>query len=185
MMARQMTSRVATLDGGSSAGRLRKLITLGMAAILALAVSSFASISLAAGSSSGSSNGGKYKNYGYSTEMRKATALVNQEAFADALPFLKKEVVSDPDNADAWNLIGFSSRKLGDYVTSESAYDKALAIDPNHKGALEYKGELYLTLGNLAGAEELLARLRKSCSFNCSEVNDLNDAILAYKKTNL
>ena len=34
----------------------------------------------------------------------------------------------------------------------------ALAINPKHKGALEYKGELYLTLGNLAGAEALLAR---------------------------
>ena len=74
----------------------------------------------------------------------------------------------------------FSSRNLGDYVTSEAAYDKAL-IDPKHKGALEYKGELYLTLGNLAGAE-VLARLRRSCSFNCSEVKDLTDAIAAYKK---
>ena len=92
-------------------------------------------------------------------------------------------MAGDPGNADAWNLIGFSSRKLGDYVTSEAAYDKALAIDPKHKGALEYKGELYLTLGNLAGAEELLARLRRSCSFNCSEVQDLKDAIAAYKKS--
>ena len=185
MMARQMTPRVVSLDRNSSAVRLRKLITFGLAAILALAIAGVGSSSLAAGSSSGSSNGGKYKSYGHSAEMRKGTALVNKEAFADALPFLKKEVVSDPDNADAWNLIGFSSRKLGDYVASEYAYDKALAIDPNHKGALEYKGELYLTLGNLPGAEELLVRLRKSCSFNCSEVNDLTDAIVAYKKANL
>ena len=64
----------------------------------------------------------------------------------------------------------------------QAAYDKALTINPNHKGALEYKGELYLTLGNLSGAEELLERLRKSCSFNCSEVKDLKDAIAAYKK---
>ena len=68
------------------------------------------------------------------------------------------------------------------YADAIAHYDKALAINPKHKGALEYKGELYLTLGNLAGAEELLARLNKTCSFNCSEVRDLKDAIAAYKK---
>ena len=181
-MARQATARARALVADVAAARLRAMIILSIAAILALVISSFASVAFAAGSDSGSDSGGKYKSYGVSAEMRKAIALVKQEAFADALPFLQKEVAGDPSNADAWNLIGFSSRKLGDYVTSEAAYDKALAIDPKHKGALEYKGELYLTLGNLAGAEELLTRLRRSCSFNCSEFKELKDAIAAYKE---
>ena len=162
--------------------RLRVMTNLGIVAILALIIASVSSVASAAGSGGGSEGGGKYKTYGLSVEMRKATALIKKEAFADALAHLQKEVDVNPSNADAWNLIGFSTRKLGDYVTSEAAYDKALTINPNHKGALEYKGELYLTLGNLSGAEELLERLRKSCSFNCSEVKDLKDAIAAYKK---
>ena len=181
-MARHGIVRARAPVADAAAARLRAMVILGMAAILALVIAGFASVAFAAGSDSGSDSGGKYKSYSVSAEMRKAIALVKQEAFADALPFLQKEVAGDPGNADAWNLIGFSSRKLGDYVTSEAAYDKALAINPKHKGALEYKGELYLTLGNLAGAEELLARLRRSCSFNCSEVKDLKDAIAAYKK---
>ena len=181
-MAHQATARARAPFVVAAAARLRAMVILGMATILALVLSGFNSVAFAAGSDSGSDSGGKYNSYGVSAEMRKAIALVKQEAFADALPFLQKEVAGDPGNADAWNLIGFSSRKLGDYVTSEAAYDKALAINPKHKGALEYKGELYLTLGNLAGAEELLARLRRSCSFNCSEVKDLKDAIAAYKK---
>ena len=182
MTTRIMKGKTKELAADNAAVQLRIMIEFGMAAILALVIAGSASMAFAAGSSSGSNNSGNYKSYGHSTEMRKATAFVNKGAFADALPFLKKEVLKDPGNADAWNLIGFSSRKLGDYVTSEAAYDKALAINPKHKGALEYKGELYLTLGNLAGAQELLARLRKSCSFNCSEVKKLNDAVAAYKK---
>ena len=181
-MARKATARARALVADAAAARLRAMITLGVAVILTLMISGFASVAFAAGSDSGSDSAGKYKSYGVSAEMREAIALVKQEAFADALPFLQKEVAGDPSNADAWNLIGFSSRKLGDYVTSEAAYDKALAINPKHRGALEYKGELYLTLDNLAGAEELLARLRRSCSFNCSEVEDLREAVAAYKK---
>ncbi len=181
-MARQATARARALLSDVAAARLRAMFILCMAAILALVISSFSSVAFAAGSDSGSGSDGKYKSYGVSAEMRKAITLVKQEAFADALLFLQKEVAGYPGNADAWNLIGFSSRKLGDYITSEAAYNKALAIDPKHKGALEYKGELYLTLGNLAGAEEYLARLRETCSFNCSEVKDLKDAIAAYKK---
>ena len=181
-MARRATARGQAIVADAAETRFREIIVFGMTAILVLVIASFASIAFAAGSDSGSGGVDNYKSYGVSAEMRQATVLVKKEAFADALPFLQKEVTNNPDNADAWNLIGFSSRKRGYYVTAEAAYDKALAINPKHKGALEYKGELYLTLGNLAGAEELLARLSKTCSFNCSEVRDLKEAIAAYKK---
>ena len=41
-------------------------------------------------------------------------------------------------------------------------YEKALAIDPKHRGAHEYIGEAYLTLGNLPKAKEHLARARQA-----------------------
>ena len=139
----------------------------------------------AAGSYSGSSSGGSgYTVDAVSKDMRKAQSLINKKDYAGALTFLEAEIENRPDNADAWNLTGFAARKLGDYTASETAYDKALAIDPAHKGALEYKGELYLTLGNLAGAEALLARLSKGCSFNCKEKKQLAAAIEAFKKAN-
>lgn len=158
-----------------------------MAAALVAAVMMLAPMVVhAAGSSSeGSSSGGSgYSVNAASKEMRKAQTMINKEDYAGALAVLETETTKNPDNADAWNLTGFASRKLGDYVASEAAYDKALAIDPKHKGALEYKGELYLTLGNLAGAEALLARLSKACSFNCEEKKELSAAIEAFKKAN-
>lgn len=155
------------------------------AAALAAALMLMPMMAKAAGDDSGSSSGGSgYSVDAISKDMRKAQTLINREDYAGALKFLEAEIRKTPDNADAWNLTGYASRKLGDYAASEKAYDKALAIDPAHKGALEYKGELYLTLGNLAGAEEMLARLSKGCSFNCKEKKELAAAIEAYKKAN-
>ena len=158
-------------------------------AVIALALAIASGPARAAGSDSGSSGGSDDSGSSYNTAtmskaMRKATVLIKKEDFNGALALLETETAADPDNADAWNLTGFASRKLGDYTRSEAAYDRALAINPKHKGALEYKGELYLTLGNLEGAEQMLARLSRSCYFNCSEKKQLAAAIEAYKKAN-
>ena len=155
-------------------------------ALVALALAIVTGQAHAAGSDSGGSDdsGSSYNSPTMSKSMRKAASLINNEDYTGALTHLETEIAADPDNADAWNLTGFASRKLGDYARSEAAYDRALAINPKHKGALEYKGELYLTLGNLEGAEALLARLSKSCYFNCSEKKQLAAAIEAYKKAN-
>jgi len=157
------------------------LRSLAVAALVGALVGTMTTLARAAGSDSyGVSN----TTAAISKSMRGASALIKRQDFAAALPLLKKEVAANPDNADAWNLTGYASRKLGDYAASEKAYDRALALDPKHLGALEYKGELYLTLGNLAGAEDMLKRLRSACSFNCGEVKDLAKAIRAYKASN-
>ena len=158
---------------------------LGLSALVAVALMMTPLGAKAAGSSdSGSSGGSGYTVPTVSKEMRKAVVMIKQEDYSGALSFLESEIAKNPDSADAWNLTGFASRKMGNYAASEAAYDKALAINPKHKGALEYKGELYLTLGNLAGAEEMLARLSKACYFNCKEKKQLVAAIEAYKKAN-
>ena len=61
---------------------------------------------------------------------------------------------------EAWNLVGFTSRKLGDYKSSFAAYDKALALKPDFALALEYYGEGLLETGDLGGAQKMFARLR-------------------------
>jgi hypothetical protein len=60
-------------------------------------------------------------------------------------------------------------------------YKSALALDPKHKGALEYQGELFLMLGDKAGAEKNLKKLDKICWLGCSELDDLRTAIRNYK----
>ncbi len=101
-----------------------------------------------------------------------------------AIELLQKVVAGDSQNANAWNYLGFSQRKLKKFDQALGAYQKALAIDPEHRGANEYLGELYLQTGNLAKAKERLKKLDDVCTFGCEEFDDLKQAIKAYEASN-
>ena len=138
----------------------------------------------AGGGGGGESNVSYGSGSSESAEMMKAKVAIAQEDFNRALEYLEQVRDDDPNNADAWNLTGFSLRKTGKYEASEKAYTKALVIDPKHSQAIEYMGELYLTLDKPAKAESLLARLEDLCTFNCKERNMLAKAIREYKSKN-
>ncbi len=108
----------------------------------------------------------------------KAVKAANYEM---AIKRLSKVVAAKPGNADAWNYLGFSHRKLKRFDQALGAYRKALAIDPDHRGANEYLGELYLQTGDLAKAKERLTKLDDICTFGCKEFDDLKAAVKAYK----
>jgi tetratricopeptide (TPR) repeat protein len=67
-----------------------------------------------------------------------------------------------PDMKEAWNMLGYTSRKLGDYEESLAAYEKALELAPDYPEAIEYRAELYLLTGKLALVKEAYASLQKS-----------------------
>ncbi len=92
-------------------------------------------------------------------------------------------VANEANSADWNNLMGYAQRKKSppDLVSAERYYQAALKIDPKHKGALEYYGELMLMKNDLPGAEQMLARLNKVCIFSCEEYRDLKEAIAKYK----
>lgn len=110
-----------------------------------------------------------------------ARAEIQAGRWVAAIDELKK--VNDTGSADWNNLMGYSHRKakVPDYAAAERYYDEALRIDAKHRGALEYSGELYLMKGDLAKAEERLARLDKACFLPCEEHADLKKAVARYK----
>ena len=110
-----------------------------------------------------------------------AVKLIKAGNYAQAVPLLEKTVKANPTNADAYNYLGFSHRKLGDLEAAFDNYRRALDIDPEHRGANEYLGELYLELGELQKAEERLEVLNGACFFGCEEYDELKEAIAAYK----
>jgi tetratricopeptide (TPR) repeat protein len=114
---------------------------------------------------------------------KKASAKVDAGKYDDAIEILDDLVDDNPKNADAWNLLGYSHRKLGEYDEALEYYTKALKLKPNHIGANEYMGELYLEMKNLPKAEERLAVLTKACN-GCEEQKELEEKIADYKKTN-
>jgi Flp pilus assembly protein TadD len=80
-------------------------------------------------------------------------------------------------HADVYNLMGFSLRKSGDPKQAYTFYRKALDFDPEHKGALEYLGELYVETGQVDKARENVVLLKKLCPGGCEELADLEQAI--------
>ena len=108
-------------------------------------------------------------------------ALIAEKKWVAAIAELKS--VNDPTSADWNNLMGYSYRKANtpDYAAAERYYDEALRIEPKHRGALEYSGELYLIKGDLATAEKRLAALDKVCFLPCADFTDLKAAIERYK----
>jgi len=113
-----------------------------------------------------------------------AVQAIDAKQYARAIPLLENVVKRDPSNADAYNWLGYATRKNGDPKAAIPLYEKALAIDPKHLGAHEYIGEAYLQLDDLANAKEHLKRLDKLCFFSCEQYRDLKKAVEAYEKSN-
>jgi tetratricopeptide (TPR) repeat protein len=111
----------------------------------------------------------------------KARELMAARQWPAALADLKQ--INAVGNADWHNLMGYGLRKSSppDLEGAQQHYDEALRLKPNHRGALEYSGELYLMKGDLASAEKRLAQLDKACFFGCEEYKDLKKAIEQYK----
>ena len=110
-----------------------------------------------------------------------ARAQIAAKKWPAAVDELKR--VNDIGSAEWNNLMGYSLRKSAtpDYAAAEKFYDEALRIEPQHRGALEYSGELYLITGNLPKAEARLAALDKACRLPCEEYTDLKQSIQRYK----
>lgn len=105
---------------------------------------------------------------------------------------LAKVVARRPWHDNAWSLMGYAERKLGNFEKALANYDEALRLNPHNRGALEYLGEAYLDLDQPERARDMLKRLRVECSrvamgFNnggwftgCEEYEDLLAAYKAY-----
>ena len=110
-----------------------------------------------------------------------ARAQIAQKNWPGAIAELKR--VNDSGNADWNSLMGYSLRRSAtpDYAAAAGFYDAALRLNPQHRGALEYSGELFLITNDLPKAESQLAVLDKACSMSCEEAVLLKKAIDRYK----
>ncbi len=108
-----------------------------------------------------------------------AVDLVESDDYGEAHAILQKLDREDPDNPDILNMLGYASRKTGRLDDAFVWYGKALTIDPLHRGANEYLGELLLETGNVATARERLAALEIACPNGCEELDELAEAIAA------
>lgn len=110
-----------------------------------------------------------------------ARQLIDARQWTAALEELRR--VDDRRSADWNNLMGYVLRQAGnpDLAASERHYDEALRIDPRHRNALEYSGELYLMKGDLPKAQARLDTLASVCKSSCEQHAELKQSIERYK----
>jgi Flp pilus assembly protein TadD len=105
-----------------------------------------------------------------------------QKQWGLAAERFKRATLQDPKNADAWNMLGYASRWAGNYPEAFDAYARALALEPNHRGANSYLGVAYVRTYDLVKARAQLAKLESICgNKDCDEYKLLDKAIVEYK----
>ena len=122
--------------------------------LITILVSFIVSTSYSAGTDSGNET-----NYG--KDFKSAVKLISKKKYDNAIEKLMDLVdvsSSDFTKADVLNEIGFAFRKNNDLDNASKYYLMALKEDPNHLGALEYQGEMFVDLGQKDNA---LANLNK------------------------
>jgi predicted Zn-dependent protease len=139
----------------------------------------FSSAALAAGGGGGGGTEAEAKPA--DPQYTEAVAAIKAKQYDKAIPLLTAYIARVNNDADAENYLGYASRKTGDLPAAFTHYNRALALNPKHRGVHEYIGEAYLMTGNLAKAEEHLKVLDRLCVFSCEEYRDLKAAIASYK----
>jgi len=153
---------------------VRKIETISMKNLLLTILLSFiVSTSFAAGTDSGSET-----NYG--KDYKSAVKLIKKKKYDNAIEKLMDLVdvsSSDFTKADVLNEIGFAFRKSNDLDNASKYYLLALSEDPNHLGALEYQGEMFVDLGQKDNALANLNKLRDLVGEKNSYYKELNTYI--------
>lgn len=108
-------------------------------------------------------------------------AAIEAKQWDAAIRSLSSAALRDTRNADIQNYLGYAYRRTGQMELAFKHYQRALDLNPRHRGAHEYVGEAYLIVNNPAKAEEHLAALRRICFIPCEEYEDLKKAVAEYR----
>lgn len=107
-----------------------------------------------------------------------AVSAINRDEHEEGLRHLRGAALAFGPHPDILTYQGFANRKLGRFDIAQAYYDRALAVAPNHLGALEYFGELKVERGDIRGAKANLAKLDALCDFGCFEAEELRGWII-------
>ena len=157
-------------------GKKIKISPIPLLLTLLLTYTSPLMIQAAGSSDEDDSDPQKSRNY------QEAVSYIKKSDYSSAIPLLRRELKRNSRDADAHNYMGYALRKSNDLKNSAVHYAKALEINPKHLGALEYQGELFLTIGNLDLAKANLQKLDKLCWLGCDEYDDLRASIEDYQQ---
>lgn len=110
-------------------------------------------------------------------DLKQAITLIEDQKYDEAIPIMLSIYNGDIGaDSDTLNYLGFAHRKLGHNKDALRYYEEALELEPEHLGANEYLGELFIQTGELDKAATQLEILAKLCG-SCEESEMLAEAI--------
>lgn len=113
-------------------------------------------------------------------DYERARKAIDRMDWKEAIAALESAAKRDPADAEFQNLLGFAHRNLGNMEAAFRHYDRALALNPWHRGAHEYIGRAYLMADKPDKAIEHLKALDRLCASGCRERDLLRRAIDEY-----
>lgn len=88
------------------------------------------------------------------TAAREAALEAARASYTEARAKFQEAAKFNADMPGAWNMVGYTERKLGNYDQALAAYERALGLNPSYAQAIEYRAEAYLGLNRIADAKQ-------------------------------
>jgi len=152
-----------------------------MASLVVVVIAAVSALVPGAGiQAAGSNNGDSIVSASTNPDFDRGQKSFRNGDWQEAVAHFKKAVAEDAKNAEAYNLMGYSYRRMGEADPAFAAYAKALDLEPNHRGANQYLGETYLLVGDNEMAQAQLTKLKELCGKQCKETVKLRKAIERY-----
>jgi serine/threonine protein kinase len=130
------------------------IVVLAAITIILMAGTHHAGITTLSGNSSSSSSTEENSNGSVSTSLNNddsqldtqaGTKLWQERKLDQAAVMFNKAVQSDPNNAEAWNGLGWVSFNSGNAEEAKNDFQKVISLNPNHPAALNGLGQIYLS----------------------------------------
>jgi len=153
-------------------------LCLGVLPVTAYAVGS--GMGMYGTASFGGGGGGNASGVNAQEEYDQATRLMDKQDYADAIRHLIRVNHVQQGNAEILNDLGYAMRMTGDYDTSLSYLQRAIARNPDLKIAYANLGLLYLAMHKPDEAHQQLDALKRLCPNGCEEQDNLNQSIATY-----
>ena len=116
-----------------------------------------------------------------SGDLSQAVIAIEGGHYQEAIDNLLIIIEGNPNNAEAFNQLGYANSRLQNYEEALNYYRQAIDIDAEHAGAHAYLGKVYLEMDDLKMAEHHLAKLDLICLFGCEPFYNLKEAISLYR----
>ena len=126
----------------------------------------------------GAAGGSLSADLGYVAAVERLRA----EDYPAAVALLEQLAERLPGNAEVFNYLGYTYRKVGRDAAALAAYQRALFLAPGDRRVRADLGALYLKRGEVAAAEAQLAEIDNLCFFSCREYRELKAQIDDFKK---